>query len=325
MIQPSFVRKTSDGADVWPRFSVAMRLTWITCCSTSAEFVERHRRAQERRFDFLPAPGLASRDQRRQRAERGERRRAEVDPRDRRAHRLLRRPGEIRGAAHDLADAVEAVLVTPRPAGAERRDGREDDVGLHPAQALEVERQRAQHLGRKVRDHDVRGRHQLLHDLATLGCAGSSVIARLFRFIARYSAPAPSAATGATQRSSPPLAPLDADHVRAEVGQQRGAVRPRDVPTEVEDPDAMKHTAQRALRLGHVDLLFGSASSVEGIIVEDWSWRFHNRRKDADTASSTCALKAWPANLNTRPTLPPKRNGPSCSRRGVPVSCASAR
>src|SRR5438093_9549877 len=36
MIQPSFVRNRSDGADVCPRFSVGMRLTWIACCSTSA-------------------------------------------------------------------------------------------------------------------------------------------------------------------------------------------------------------------------------------------------------------------------------------------------
>ena len=30
------VRKTSEGAEVWPRFTVATRSTWITCCSTSA-------------------------------------------------------------------------------------------------------------------------------------------------------------------------------------------------------------------------------------------------------------------------------------------------
>ena len=36
------------------------------------------------------------------------------------------------------------------------------------------------------------------------GAAGSSVIARLFRFMTRNMAPTPSAPTGATQRSSPP-------------------------------------------------------------------------------------------------------------------------
>src|SRR5207244_3784327 len=36
------------------------------------------------------------------------------------------------------------------------------------------------------------------------GHAGSSVMARLLRFMTRYSAPTPSGATGATQRSSPP-------------------------------------------------------------------------------------------------------------------------
>lgn len=143
--------------------------------------------------------------------------------------------------------------MTPRSAGAERRDGREDDVGLHPAEALEVERQRAQHFRRKIRDHDVRGRHQLLHDLSTLRVRGvqrHAALVPVHRQVQRARAVCGDRRYPAVLAA---LAPLDADHVRAEVGQQRGAVGPRDVPAEIEDPDAMKHTAQRALRLGHVD------------------------------------------------------------------------
>jgi len=63
-------------------------------------------------------------------------------------HGLLWRAREVRRAAHHLADPVEAVLATPRPAGAEGGDGREDDVRLDAAQAVEVERERPQHVGR---------------------------------------------------------------------------------------------------------------------------------------------------------------------------------
>jgi hypothetical protein len=150
------------------------------------------------------------------------------------------------------------MAITPRSAVAERRDGRENDVGLHPAEALEVERQRAQHFRRKVRDHDVRGRHQLLHDLSTLWVRGvqrHAALVPVHREVQRARAIRGDRRDPAVLTA---LAPLDADHVRAKVGQQRGAVGPRDVPAEIEDPDALKHTAQRALRLGHVDLLFGS-------------------------------------------------------------------
>jgi hypothetical protein len=66
---------------------------------------------------------------------------AEIDPRHLDRDRLLRRAGQIDGAAHRLADAVETVLVAERPAGAESGDRRQDDVGFGPAQTVEIERQ----------------------------------------------------------------------------------------------------------------------------------------------------------------------------------------
>ena len=36
MIQPSRVRNRSEGAEVWPRLTVATRSTWMACCSTRA-------------------------------------------------------------------------------------------------------------------------------------------------------------------------------------------------------------------------------------------------------------------------------------------------
>jgi hypothetical protein len=67
------------------------------------------------------------------------------------------------------------------------------------------------------------------------------------RFIARNIAPPPVngsvaglAPTGTMPRSSPP--PLDADHLGAEIAEQRGAERSRDVAPEIEDANAVEHT-----------------------------------------------------------------------------------
>ena len=56
MIHPSRVRKRSDGADVWPRFSVGMRLTWMTCCSTSAGLLNATAVRSSAPSTFWPCP-----------------------------------------------------------------------------------------------------------------------------------------------------------------------------------------------------------------------------------------------------------------------------
>src|SRR5438309_1630810 len=53
--------------------------------------------------------------------------------------------------------------------------------------------------------------------------------------------------------------PLDLDHVRAEVAQHGGAVRPRDDPREVEHPDALEHRAHASLMPGRVASHINSA------------------------------------------------------------------
>ena len=70
----------------------------------------------------------------------------------------------------------------------------------------------------------------------------------LLRFIARNIAPPPSGPvpTGIRPRSSPPLTPLDADDLGAEVAEQRGAERARDVAAEIEDADTVENTSHRS-------------------------------------------------------------------------------
>ena len=223
--------------------------------------VEGDRGAEQRALDLLTPAGLAARHERRQRAERGERRRPAVDPRHRRPQRLLGRAGQVGRAAHHLADAVEAVLVAPRAAGAERGDRGQDDVRLDPTEALEVEGERSQDFGRQVGDDDVGGRHELADDLAALGARRVErhrALVAVHHEIQRADAvrrhrrdPAILAATAA----------LDADHVGAQVGQERRAVRARDVPPEVEDARARENAVEVPIMLGH-----GRSSSY----MDDW-------------------------------------------------------
>ena len=162
-----------------------------------------------------------------------------------RAQRLVRRAREVGGAAHHLADAVEAVLVAPRAARAEGRDRGEDDVGLDRPQAVEIERERAQHLGRQVGHDDVGGGDELLDDLAPLGAGGVEAHRALVPVHDEEHGADPVGTDGRHPAILAPAAPLDADHVRAEVGEQRRAVRPGDIAPEVEHPKSRENAFHR--------------------------------------------------------------------------------
>ena len=56
MIQPSLVRKTSEGAAVWPRLRVATRSTWITCCSARAGLLNATAVRRSAPSTFWPRP-----------------------------------------------------------------------------------------------------------------------------------------------------------------------------------------------------------------------------------------------------------------------------
>ena len=71
----------------------------------------------------------------------------------------------------------------------------------------------------------------------------------LLRFIARNIAPPPSGA-GADRDERAVLAaadPLDADHLGAEIAEQRGAERPGDIAAEIENADAVEYAGQGCL------------------------------------------------------------------------------
>jgi hypothetical protein len=257
-IQPSRVRKMSAGPELNPRLTIAVRLTPVSACSIRVALVKGDGGAQQRAFDLLAAPGLAALDQRRQGAERRKTGGAEIDPRHLDRDRLLGGAREVHRAAHRLADAVEAVLVRQRPAGAESRHRRQDDVGLGLAQIVEVEGQRPQHAGRQVGDDDIGGRHQLFDDLPALGC---SWVERHPELVAvhRQEHRTTHVCPGADRDHAAVFAAtdaLDADHLRTEIAEERRAERPRDVTPEIENPNAFEHASQHDLppHAGSTDL-----------------------------------------------------------------------
>jgi len=56
MIQPSRVRNRSDGAEVWPRFTVAIRSALMTCCSTSVGLLNATAVRSSAPSTFWPRP-----------------------------------------------------------------------------------------------------------------------------------------------------------------------------------------------------------------------------------------------------------------------------
>ena len=217
--------------------------------------VDRQRGAQQRRLHALSAPPLLAREQRRHDAQRRGRRRVEVDVRHPGPHGLVGVARQVGVARHRLRDAVEADLVRPGPARPQRRHRAEDDLGPDGAQRVVVEAHPRDRVGRQVGDHDVGRRHQAAHDLAPLG------LHRVQRQAALAAVALQEHRAGAVLRDR--LYPsvlaaaqlLDADHVGAEVGQQRGAERPRDVAAEVEHAHARQHAGGVARVLRHRVLL----------------------------------------------------------------------
>jgi hypothetical protein len=128
--------------------------------------------------------------------------------------------------------------VTPWTSGAERGDGGEDDVGLDLTQAVEVDRQRAQHFGRQVGDHDVGPRHQLADDGAAVG---RDRVERHRALVPVHDQEHRSHVVVAYRGDPPVLAAaqaLDADDVGSEIGEQSRTVRPCDVPSKIKDPNS---------------------------------------------------------------------------------------
>ena len=115
--------------------------------------------------------------------------------------------------------------------------------GLHGRQARVVELHGAERLRRQVGDDHVGGGDQLAHDLLALGRMGSSVRPSLLRFICRNSAPSPVVGDRGLEAVLAALALLDADHLGAVLGQQRGAIGPRDVAAEVEHANAFENAS----------------------------------------------------------------------------------
>ena len=135
------------------------------------------------------------------------------------------------------------MLVRQRAAGAKPGHRRQDNVGLDLAQAVEVERQRAQNPRRQIGDNDIGGGDELFDDLAAPRCGR---IERHAELVAVHRQEHRTTASGASADRDvsavlAALDPLDADHLGAEIAQQRGAKRPRDVAAKIEHADPIEY------------------------------------------------------------------------------------
>jgi hypothetical protein len=140
------------------------------------------------------------------------------------------------------------------PPGAKPGDGGENNIGFGAAQAVEVEFQRVQHRRRQVGDDNVGRRDEFSHDFAALWRGRVQGHAELVA-VHREEHRAAAVRTRADRDERAVFAaadPLDADDLRAEVAQQRGAERPGDVAAEIENADTVEH-------FGHGFLLASNA------------------------------------------------------------------
>jgi len=109
---------------------------------------------------------------------------------------------------------------------------------LHAAEALEIQREPAQHLGGQVCHHDVGGSHEFADDLAPVR-AGR--IERHRALVAIHDEEHRSHVVVAYRGDPPVLAAaqaLDSNDVGSEIGEQRRTVRPGDVPSKIKDPNS---------------------------------------------------------------------------------------
>src|SRR5262249_4394105 len=204
MIQPSFVRNRSDGADVWPRFSVGTRSIWIACCSTSVGLLNATAVRSSAPSTFCPRPVFC------------------------RAISAARVPNAASDAVPQSTHATAArygcstvpvmyaapLMTWPMPS--------KPCLWLHgpPApNAVTVVRMMSGFTRLRLSRSSDSERNTSGGRFATTTSAvatsfltisrpsdedGSSVMPRLLRFIVTYIAPIPSSLIGATQRSSPP-------------------------------------------------------------------------------------------------------------------------
>jgi hypothetical protein len=152
----------------------------------------------------------------------------------------------VRVVGHDsgggVRDDVEPLALPVRPYFAERRAGKEDQARVLQGQRGVVDAEFLRDARRVVLDDDVDLRDQPVEDSAarfTAQIDGQALFAvvereRHARVATVAFAISEPALLGAVRR-------LDLDHARAQVGEQRSAVRPRDVLGDVEHGDAVEH------------------------------------------------------------------------------------
>ena len=211
----------------------------------------RERRGEQRRFDFLTLAGLLTMDERRQCAQCGQHRGAEINIGRSSFCGSAGNARHVHRARHRLADAVKAAAIAIRSRVAEGSLCREYYVGFDAFERTIVEVQRFEHCRRKIRDHDVSGRHQSRYDLLSLWLAE---IERQRQFVAARLQEHRTFAGVRHRRDISIFSAFpafDAYDLGAKITQKRCAIGPGDVASEIEHTHACEY-----FRHGHS---YGSA------------------------------------------------------------------
>ena len=207
---------------------------------------EGEARGEQVDVEVLPLPRAEAMHQRRADAPEGDPGRRQVrsgagDP----GGRIAGMTGERHEPAHSLGDGVVAGAPGMRAVLAEAGHRHVHDGGIDGADRRVAHPELGRHARQEVLHDHVRPPRELQRDRHALGALEIHGDATL---VAVDGAEGGADAVLAPQHAEVIAhgRPLDLDHVRAEVAQHGGAVRPRDDPRQVEHPDALEHRAHAA-------------------------------------------------------------------------------
>ena len=229
-----------------------------------ARVADGQRGREQGALHLLPASGALAIHQREQGTERAVQRGAEVHVGRLSAGGVAGFARHVDRAGHRLAQSVESDPLAPRAIAAEHRAGHQHDARIDRRQGRVVEPHAFARGERQVGDHHVGALDQAAHHRC-----GPRMhrIQREGALVAVHLQEQRAIAVGRDRGGPAVLAALtllDPDHVGAVLGEQCGAIGPRDVAAEVQYPDAGEYAGSVCLAgarcaLVHRQVSWGSA------------------------------------------------------------------
>ena len=214
--------------------------------------LHRDHRAVQRQVHLLPLAAHVAVTQRRQNRQRLDHPRRVIGHRRPGRMRLRRAARHAHNPAHRLSQNVPPRPLRPGAACAECRRRYENDVRLRLAQLPIANAQPLQHVGTPVIDHHIARSRDLMHNphrLRTLQIQRHALLAPIMHREIGTQALQLRVRRDRAARKLPRLAPLDLDHLRAHIRQNRRPPRPLNLLREIEDAHALHNLRHRSSSL----------------------------------------------------------------------------